>query len=634
MTTPKNSVKVTEKDLKVHAQNMQALLDKTTWRVRPEQRQVGSYVGSELVESEMSLTKLVKGINPDDQLLTDVELHVLRAIRRGFQFGYHLADEYRKRSGVAEFGTAAGLSDAQKKEYNEKMQTASAVMQFAAARFILWDMHALLDNNAFAGNVTITLDEVQFAGTMMSAKCMMYYLGRNVSQQVDGSDDKLVAVVVGFAEAMQKEILDRAPSFRAVEFFTEVTYQLEETDFTVSGFELLDHGAIKSIEFRRQEIGEITGNRDAKHFARRLATRMLCYCFESGKNPFVELGGFMPVFMGYGIPGTGKSMLIAAIATILHDHCEELGVPFLFHPLPDNIIDSYQGNSARNMVQWHLPMQDRKKLIFAPIDDAENILEERTRKGVSEGVRAAIGVFLRYTEGAYAINHGNAAIGIFTNLPEQLDKAVLSRVQARFAIDGARTSNDLLDQDHLWWRRLEKTDPGFVGMSHPEGYDYMHDQKLLHSMGDIAAALELPSHEGIKEIYQQVATRHDTSEHAFFAELYSSVQKVFPFFSSRDVRNIQSAVDMRLMDFDIPSDWFVNPETYVKQTYERKREMILDLRRSNMGGIDFAGIRREEAIRYLDNMASIAGADFERSVDAVVEQLRVQRAATKWFSNN
>ena len=36
----------------------------------------------------------------------------------------------------------------------------------------------------------------------------------------------------------------------------------------------------------------------------------------------------------------------------------------------------------------------KNKIIFAPVDDAENNLEERTRKGVSAGVRELIGVFL------------------------------------------------------------------------------------------------------------------------------------------------------------------------------------------------------------------------------------------------
>jgi SpoVK/Ycf46/Vps4 family AAA+-type ATPase len=131
---------------------------------------------------------------------------------------------------------------------------------------------------------------------------------------------------------------------------------------------------------------------------------MLSYDFEAQKNPFQELGGFMPVFMGYGIPGTGKSMLIAAITTRLKEHCDTLDIPFLFHPMRDTLISTFQGGSAEKLVEWMKPMQDPTKIIFAPIDDAENSLQERT------ALKEVIGVFLRYTEGAYAVNYGNSSV--------------------------------------------------------------------------------------------------------------------------------------------------------------------------------------------------------------------------------
>ena len=361
---------------------------------------------------------------------------------------------------------------------------------------------------------------------------------------------------------------------------------------------------------------------------------MLSYDFEAKKNPFQELGGFMPVFMGYGIPGTGKSMLIAAIATRLKEHCDNLDIPFLFHPMPDTLISTFQGGSAEKMVEWMKPMQDPSKLIFAPIDDAENNLQERTAQGVSAGVKEVIGVFLRYTEGAYAVNYGNSSIGLFTNLPEMLDKAVISRVQGRFKIDGARTANDFLDQDHLWWRKLQDTMPDFVNMKSPSDYTFLQDQGLAKNMGDILNTVEKPSETRVLEAYDKAEKLHKINEHQFFSNLYLEIQKIFPFFSSRDVRNIQSAISLRLTDFDLEQDWFDKPEVYFKKNYETKFNMLQELMKANMKGLDFSEIRRQEVVRYLDNVATIADTDFKRKVDARVNQLNIDLKARAQFGES
>jgi hypothetical protein len=339
----------------------------------------------------------------------------------------------------------------------------------------------------------------------------------------------------------------------------------------------------------------------------------------------------MPVFMGYGIPGTGKSMLIAAIATRLKAHSENLDIPFLFHPMPDTLISTFQGGSAEKMVEWMKPLQDPTKLIFAPIDDAENNLQERTEQGVSAGVKEVIGVFLRYTEGAYAVNYGNSSIGLFTNLPEMLDKAVISRVQGRFKIDGARTEHDFLDQDHIWWRKLDRTMPDFVNMENPKNYEYLEDQKMVKSLGEILQKIEKPSEDRVLDTFEKVEKLHHHKDHLFYATLYKEIQSVFPFFSSRDVRNIQKAVSLRLTDFDLEKDWFENPEIYFKKDYDTKFQMLQELMRTNMKGLDFSDIRRQEVVRYLDNVATIADTDFKRKVDARVNQLHIDLEANSQF---
>jgi hypothetical protein len=222
---------------------------------------------------------------------------------------------------------------------------------------------------------------------------------------------------------------------------------------------------------------------------------------------------------------------------------------------------------------------------------------------------------------------------LFTNLPEMLDKAVISRVQGRFKIDGARSEHDFIDQDYIWWKKLKDTMPDFVNMDDPETYKYLSDQGLAKTMGEILNTVEKPSEERVHDTFNKVEKLHETNDHMFYASLYKEIQNIFPFFSSRDVRNIQSAISLRLTDFDLEQDWFENPEKYFKKDYETKFNMLQELMKSNMKGLNFSDIRRQEVIRYLDNVASIADTDFKRKVDSRVNQLNIETEAREQFGN-
>ncbi|MFD2823729.1 AAA family ATPase [Lacinutrix iliipiscaria] len=561
----------------------------------------------------------------------------LYAVQEGITLGIWIKDSYYDASGLSSLSENKSVLDSSgKREYESKMHTATAFMLFASAYKILHDLkpHASDDlsvmKQKFAG-----IPEVSLMSPLKGISCSLFYYDKYLGHpEIIKSDKDVIDFSVVYFEALIDEIQLRKSSLEYTETIVDRTYKLENSDFAISGWDNVFQGTAKSVEFNKIEFEQIVGNRDAKHFARRLTERMLSYDFEAKKNPFQELGGFMPVFMGYGIPGTGKSMLIAAIATRLKMHCDNLDIPFLFHPMPDTLISTFQGGSAEKMVEWMKPLQDPSKLIFAPIDDAENNLQERTAQGVSAGVKEVIGVFLRYTEGAYAVNYGNSSIGLFTNLPEMLDKAVISRVQGRFLIDGARTEHDFLDQDHLWWRKLDTTMPDFVNMQGPENYSYLQDQGLAKNMGEILNVSNKPTEERVLEAYNKVEKHFKTNHHLFYANLYVEIQKIFPFFSSRDVRNIQSAVSLRLTDFDLEEDWFDNPEIYFKKDYDTKFNMLQELMRANMKGLDFSEIRRQEVVRYLDNVATIADTDFKRKVDARINQLNIDLEAREQFNSN
>lgn len=590
----------------------------------------------EITSVSKTILGLKKRLLPDSIAIPVYLNQTLYAVQEGITLGIWIKDSYYDSSGLSSLNERKSALDSNgKREFESKMQTATAFQLFATSYKILHDLkpHASDDlsvmKQKFAG-----IPEVSFMSPLKGIACSLFYFDKYLGHpEIVKTDKDVIDFTVVFYEALIDEIQLRKSSLEYIETIVDRTYKLEKSDFAVAGWENVFSGTAKSVEFNKIKFEQIVGNKDAKHFARRLTERMLSYDFDAKKNPFQELGGFMPVFMGYGIPGTGKSMLIAAIATRLKEHSDNLEIPFLFHPMPDTLISTFQGGSAEKMVEWMKPMQDPTKLIFAPIDDAENNLQERTAQGVSAGVKEVIGVFLRYTEGAYAVNYGNSSIGLFTNLPEMLDKAVISRVQGRFKIDGARTENDFLDQDYIWWKKFDKTIPDFVNMQNPENYQFLKDQGLAKSMGEILDAAGKPSEERVLQAYDKAEKLHKTNHHLFFASLYKEIQQIFPFFSSRDVRNIQSAISLRLTDFDLEQDWFENPETYFKQNYETKFNMLQELMKSNMKGLDFSEIRRQEVVRYLDNVATIADTDFKRKVDARVNQLNIDLEARKSFNN-
>jgi len=582
-----------------------------------------------------TILKIKKKLMPNSLAIPLKLNKTLLNIQDAIAIGIWLKDNYNDSSGFSHLNEIkSSLDNQQKREFEAKMQTATAYMLFGFAYYTLFELtDEASDNLSVMKNKFAGIPELSFTSPLKGISCTLFYYDKYLNHpDVVKTEQDIIDFTVVYFEALIDEIYQRKSSLNYTETLEDRTYKLEKSAFVISGWNTEFNDHIKSVEFNKIKFEQIVGNRDAKHFAKRLVERMLAYDFEAKKNPFQELGGFMPVFMGYGIPGTGKSMLIAAIATKLKEYSDELDIPFLFHPMPDTLISTFQGGSAEKMVKWMKPMQDPTKLIFAPIDDAENNLQERTAQGVSAGVKEVIGVFLRYTEGAYAVNYGNSSVGLFTNLPEMLDKAVISRIQGRFKIDGARKTADFLDQDYIWWNKLDQTLPSFVNMEKPE-YKWLSEQGLAKNLNEILKHTNKPTEQRVLNIYENVEAKFKDNQHLFYAELYKEIQATFPFFSSRDIRNIQKAVSMRLTDFDLPEQWLDKPELFLRKNYDTKFTMLQDVMRQNMKGLDFKDIRRQEVIRYLDNMAIIADTDFKRKVDNRVKEMNVRIAAEKKFKH-
>lgn len=585
-------------------------------------------------EDESSILKEAIRISKDRVILSNASNHILNSIRNGYSLGKHLSNLYSEASGLEllqQKNTNGTLHQSELPEFHDKSQTQSAVLLFTAASYIQYALQDYLADEV----ASIAIDfggipELSLTRPSKAIQCSLYYYSAYLERSgIVTTDLHFVKLTLLYFERIMEEVILRKNALKYTEAFTENHYKLENTEFILHGFESQSSVRVKGMQFNPIRMEAIVANKQAKHLFKRYAERLLCYDFDAKKNPINELGGLPSITMADGKPGTGKSMLIAATATLIQERCDQLGYPFLFWPLPETIVSTFQGGTAERAMEWFRPMQDPNKIVFAPIDDAENNLEERTRQGVSAGVREFIGVFLRNTEGAYAVNLGNRLISLFTNIPDQIDKAVLSRIQMRISMEGASTKFDFMDQDYLWWKKYTELDKSFVDNKNPKAYEYMEAQKAAKSINELVStsyAFQLPE---VEELFHQTKKQVDTDAHEFFGLFYNQVLEKYPFFSSRDLRNIQKAVDARLIDFDLPEVWWDNKDDFFTKPYEKKLDILKDLMKQNMKGTSFGDVRLYEALNYIENSIRINQTGVNREIKEQAKRLYIQQQANK-----
>lgn len=638
MERNQEALPIKEKDLRAHNDKANALLKKVSYAPKVVTEPVKKSVPGEMTwtkrtelkpePKEVSILASAHTLNPDSDVLLPNKINAtVNTVLNGLRIGIYLGKLYEKTSNLETLTEQNRLglleSSSQKVEFREKHNTLAAITVYSAAYYISYELSRMegVESKVEIGGVP----EVNLQSWIDGINCMLYHYGAYLARpDTVATADDFVRVTLLYFKAMTSEIKSREGSLKYTEPFTSRVYKLDGSEFSVNGFNVNLNGVNVTVEFNRVEIGEIVGNRIAKRQAKLLAQRLMCYDFQSKSNPMMKLGGLPKLRMGDGPPGTGKSMLIAAIATLLSDYCKALKYQFAFRPLPDNIVSTFQGGTAEKAVEWFMGFQDPTKIIYGPIDDGEVVLEDRTRHNVSAGVREFIGVFLRRTEGAYAINHGNFTIDIFTNLPDQIDKAVLSRIVSRFLIAGAESTEDFVDQDYIWWRKYQKAAPDFVDL-HEYGYKYMSLQTMLGSVAEAMDKYDEPKDERLCSIFKKVCKQHELNSSAFFGALYKAVREDFPFFTSRDVRNIQTAVDGRILDFELPDEWLDHPDKFYYKSYDDKHQILVDMMKNNLKGLSFAQVKLQETVFYLDQMVRIAEVTRERRIDEGVQNVLMSR---------
>ena len=197
------------------------------------------------------------------------------------------------------------------------------------------------------------------------------------------------------------------------------------------------------MTFKKPE--EIIGNHIAKYQALKLAKMLMAYDFDRQMNPFVELGGFLFTFIGDGMPGTGKTILIQMLAGLLNDYCQVAGYAFHYENFGVDQISSYQGKSGQNCKEFVNNVINPRAIGFGTIDDVDQVAAKRSDDRASAGQQEVTGVLMESFAGASTVIRGNCTFGMFSNYPENVDDALRQRAGARWLVDGPQIRDDYID---------------------------------------------------------------------------------------------------------------------------------------------------------------------------------------------
>jgi len=584
---------------------------------RPLQN-VDGVIPSATAQTMFNLAETIQKINPRDDLYTDTEHHVLREVRRAIQVYLQIYQYYEQASGLERLklsNKAGQLGKEQESELKSKTETASSASLFALAHFLIRKLEgyrsAEVESLSFEVDPPVSLLVNNQTNALHSA---LFYLHDAIERQAK-DDVSLVKVILSCARELAQRISTTRESLRFVEFYTRYHYRIEPEGIHLSGFDLEEPVTSSQVEVQEKRPEEVVGNHIAKFEAMRLAPRLVCYDLERQRNPFVDLGGFTFTLIGDGSPGTGKTTLIQMTVTLLKEYCGVVGLPFRYLNFSVDEISDYQGRSGQNAKRFCREVLDPKSIGFGTIDDVDQVCGNRNDKNASAGQLEVTALFMQEFAGPNTVVRGNSTFALFSNYPEKVDDALRQRTQARFLVDGPQTQEDFTD---LLFLLLGSNWTMPLG----SGYESFTTQQVRKVIQAKYAEHDRPRSAALSALFEKHAKDGKIRTWIEFGEYLHSLKEREGRFTGRAVKNIADAVRFRVMDFDLPQEWFVDPKSFFAKAYETKLEMLKELR-----GQITPEIVLQEINRYADSEERYAAAAGERELSLRTSQIVLEARA-------
>ncbi|MFA5993459.1 MAG: AAA family ATPase [Parcubacteria group bacterium] len=625
-----SAISITEKELREKLKDAQPILKEATFTVKVGDESstptlLQSSPGGQEEEQSISVWKLIHDINSEDDLLSDMRSHALLTIRRGIQIGLHISSAYGARAGIPDSNRETG-TQAQITEISEKKQTAAAIALFSMTRYIMWNMQSVLDNNAFLDNVNIVIDEVELSRTVPAIKGAVFFLGKNIESQVGKDDARLAAVVYKYAEVLQDDILNRMDSFKHTSVFTDVTYQLEETDFVIAGFEEMTLSQ-NTVEVKEVYPADVIGSSKAVAEVEDAVSKLFLYDFETQTHPIKDLGGIQSPMLLSGPPGNGKTLLLSLARTLARDYAAASGLPFRDLVVP-NMVSKMQGESSDLAKAFLQKLLDPRTINLGIGDEFEAVMPNHGSDDVSEGDKKVAVEFLKGLSGVSSVDRMNFLFMAATNFPENIDPAFMNRVKSRNYIAGAETMQDYIRFIVMNLRKLNQRYPNLINLT---GVDWNMDLRSSRMADDMQVLVD--PRMGVADIQAKALEHYAPDDIRFFALFFHMMKSRQKTFSLRDCDNAIGGAKAHLAGFKVPLEWITEQRHYIVQPSEVKTGLVTDLAKDYVAtsGINFVQIFTQKIMYYAEEALRMAEVKQQREIEEYAEKRLVNYLGEEAF---
>ena len=535
-----------------------------------------------------------------DTLISPLQAQAMNGLRRSVAVALAEAETYAEQTPLAALkrdNLAGNLADARKAEFSELLTGEALITahSFGNALAFLLAPH-MTETTVEVGEV----EEILADNGQLAIHGALWELDQDIAAHAQ-DDARLIATLSAFAEQLMEKVTLRAQTAPRLEPFNAATWRVEADDLTIRGFTPATKAKSSTLTMTFKKPNEVVGNHIAKYQAMKLAKMLMAYDFDRKLNPFAELGGFIFTFMGDGKPGTGKTTLIQMMAGMINEYCGVAGYPFRYQNLSTDNIDSYQGKSGQNAKAFINTIIDPGVIGFGTIDDIDQLAGKRGDRQSSAGQLEITAVLMESFAGANTVVRGNCTFGMFSNYPENVDDALRQRAGARFLVDGPQTREDYIDILAL-----------LMGKNHdiPLGaHELFSAQEIKKAVAASFESHNKPHEEGLMLVFDRVhAQVGDLDTIAKMGTYLKGIQEADERFTGRAIKNITDAVKVRAMDFELPDEWMADPELFLFQPYDRKKDMIADLRIPITTEMVLQEINRyaDSEFRYADKSDEVA----------------------------